>query len=123
MSAVTAMRLHLDGAGESRWQPLQIDLASTEFAPPAPPMEVSPMQAAAGWRFLRLPPRWVGDWHPTPVRLWIFCLGGEMEFQASDGAVHRVEPGSAMLLEDTSGRGHRSRVTGDRHALLVAVQV
>jgi hypothetical protein len=45
-----------------------------------------------------------------------------MEFETSDGAVHKVQPGSVMLLEDTSGRGHRSRVTSDEDALLVAVQ-
>ena len=80
------------------------------------------MEAATGWRFLHLPRAWVGDWHPTPRRLWIFCLAGEMEFQAGDGTVNRVVPGSSMLLEDTKGRGHRSRVIGDGDALLVAVE-
>ncbi len=104
-------------------EPREIALRSTDFAPPAPPMEVSSMEPAAGWRFLHLPPRWVGDWHPTPNRLWIFCLAGEMEFEASDRTVNRVGPGGAMLLEDTTGRGHRSRVIGDGVALLAAVQL
>ncbi len=122
MAIVNLVRLHVDEAGESHMEQREMGLASTDFAPPAPPMEVSVTQPAEGWRFLHLPPRWVGDWHPTPRRIWIFCLGGEMEFQASDGAVHRVKPGSTMLLEDTKGRGHRSRVLGDGTALLVAVQ-
>jgi hypothetical protein len=46
-----------------------------------------------------------------------------MEFQSSDGTVLQVNAGSAMLLEDTTGKGHRSRVIGDRDALLVAVQL
>ena len=46
-----------------------------------------------------------------------------MDFESSDGTVLRVKHGSAMLLEDTSGKGHRSRVVGDRDALLVAVQL
>ena len=121
MGNVTFVRLHVDGAGESHMERQELALAATDFAPPAPPMEVSSVQAAAGWRFLDLPPGWVGDWHPTPRRLWIFCLAGEMEFQAGDGAVHRVEPGSIMLLEDTKGKGHRSRVVGDRDTWLVAV--
>jgi hypothetical protein len=37
--------------------------------------------------------------------------------------VLHVEPGSAVLLEDTTGKGHRSRVIGDRDALLIAVQL
>jgi hypothetical protein len=48
---------------------------------------------------------------------------GRMEFEAGDGTVHDLPTGSAMLLEDTTGRGHRSRVTGDGDALLVAVQL
>ena len=121
MGNVTFVHLHLDGAGESHMERGEIALAAAEFAPPAPPMKVSPVHAATGWRFLHLPPGWVGDWHPTPQRLWIFCLAGEMEFQASDGAVQRVEPGSTMRLEDTKGQGHRSRVIGDRDVLLVAI--
>ncbi len=123
MSVVKFVRLHVDGTGESHMGHEEIAVKPAEFAPPAPPFEVSSMEPAAGWRFLHVPARWVGDLHPTPNRLWIFCLAGEMEFQASDGAVHRVEPGSAMLLEDTTGKGHQSRVIGDRDALLVAVQL
>jgi hypothetical protein len=49
--------------------------------------------------------------------------GSTRTLQASDGTVLQVNPGSAMLLEDTAGKGHRSRVIGDRDALLVAVQL
>jgi len=123
MSVVKFVRLYADGAGESHMEPQDIAIKSSAFAPPAPPLGVSTMEPAAGWRFLYLPARWVGDWHPTPTRIWIFCLTGEMDFQASDGTVHRVQPGSAMLLEDTTGKGHHSKVVGDIDALLVAVQL
>lgn len=123
MHVIEFVRLHADGSGESHMEPRAIALKSSAFAPPAPPLGVSTMEPAAGWRFLLLPTGWVGDWHPTPARIWIFCLTGEAEFQASDGAVHRVRPGSAMLLEDTTGKGHHSRVVGEVDALLVAVQL
>jgi hypothetical protein len=123
MGIVKFMRLHVDGAGESHMRREEMPLSATDFAPPAQPMEVSLAEAAVDWRFLHLPARWVGDWHPTPKRIWIYCLAGAMEFEASDGTVHRFEAGGVMRLEDTSGRGHRSRVIGDQDALLVAVQV
>ena len=123
MSVVRFVRLHADGAGESHMDPEELGIKPSAFAPPAPPLGVSTMEPAAGWRFLHLPSGWVGDWHPSPKRMWIFCLKGDMEFQTSDGTVLRVEPGSSMLLEDTVGKGHRSRVIGDRDALLVAVQL
>lgn len=123
MSAVEFVRLRVDAQGESHLERGELPLAPADFAPPAPPMEVSSPEPAAGWRLLRLPPRWVGDWHPSPARMWIFCLAGEMEFEASDGAVAQARPGSALLLEDTVGRGHRSRVMGEAPALLAAVRV
>lgn len=123
MDRVTYVRLGPDANGESHFERRELGLTATAFAPPAPPMEVSPVAAATGWRFLHLPPNWVGGWHPTPRRIWIFCLRGELDFTASDGEVHRIRPGSTMLLEDTTGRGHDSRVVGDGDALLVAVQL
>ncbi len=121
--AIPYMRLHPDEAGESHMRREELPLVPTDFAPPAPAIEVSATAPAVGWRFLRAPPGWVGDWHPTPRRIWIFCLAGAMEFKSSDGAVNVVEPGSVMLLEDTAGRGHFSRVIGERDVLFVAVQV
>ncbi|HEX9244246.1 MAG TPA: hypothetical protein VF875_17515 [Anaeromyxobacter sp.] len=123
MDHLTYLRLHADANGESHLARHGLALSSAEDAPHAPSMELSALAPAAGWRFLHLPARWVGDWHPTPKRIWIFCLGGEMEFRASDGESHRLQPGGSMLLEDTVGRGHHSRVLGDRDALLVAVQL
>jgi hypothetical protein len=123
MNDVKAIRIYSDDSGESHMDRRAVAIKAGAFAPPAPSMGVSELEPAEGWRFLRLPPLWVGDWHPTPVRMWIFCLSGEMEFATSDGATHRVAPGSAMLLEDTTGRGHQSRVIGDRDALLVTVQL
>ena len=52
-----------------------------------------------------------------------FFLSGEIEFEASDGERLRVAAGGAILLEDTTGKGHQSRVIGDVPALLAVVQV
>ena len=123
MSVVKFVRLRSDVRGESHMDPQELAIQSAGFVPPAPPLGVSSMEPAAGWRFLQLPSGWIGEWHPSPKRMWIFCLDGEMDFESSDGTVLRVKHGSAMLLEDTTGKGHRSRVVGDRDALLVAVQL
>jgi hypothetical protein len=46
-----------------------------------------------------------------------------MEFQATDGEVRPGVPGKAFLLEDTTGKGHWSRVVGNTDAVLAVVQV
>jgi quercetin dioxygenase-like cupin family protein len=43
----------------------------------------------------------------------IFCLSGEIEAEVSDGEVRRFGPGAVILLEDTSGPGHITRVVGE----------
>jgi len=101
---------------------LKVELSSTNFVPPAPPIEISAIEPAASYGFLNVPAGYDGGWHPTPLRQWIFMLSGEMEFKVSSGATHRALPGSAILLEDTSGKGHQSRVLGKNDALFVGVQ-
>lgn len=123
MSTVTYVRLFTDSVGKSRMQRgLKIELLPAEFAPPAPPFDVSTPSPVTSFAFLQLPPGWTGDWHPSPKRQWVFCLRGEMEYESSDGQLERVGPGSCMLTEDTTGRGHRSRVISETPALLVAMQ-
>jgi hypothetical protein len=75
-----------------------------EIVPPAPPIGVSALKPASAYAFLLLPAGFIGDWHPTPKRQWLFYLQGEMEYEAGDGTKWRVGPGSYMLTEDTTGQ-------------------
>ena len=79
--------------------------------------------AASRFLFLSAPVGWGGEWHPVPRRQWMLCLAGEIEVEASDGAVRRFGPGGATLFEDTTGTGHRSRVVGETSALPAVVQL
>jgi hypothetical protein len=53
----------------------------------------------------------------------VIYLSGVIEGETSDGAVRRFGPGSVSLLEDTTGKGHRSRVISDEGATTVVVQL
>jgi hypothetical protein len=121
--SLSYFRLVSDSVGESHFVPLDIEMATRDFAPPAPSFDVSALEPAAKVGFLRLPKGWVGQLHRSPIRMWVFFLSGEMEFGATDGQVRPGVPGKAFLLEDTSGKGHLSRVVGDSDAVLAVVQV
>lgn len=123
MSVVEYMHLYADVKGESHFPKRQVELTSTNYAPPAPALDVSAIAPAAGSGFARLAAGWVGDWHPSPTRQWIFFLAGAMEFETSSGDRYRASPGSAILLEDTNGQGHHSRVVGDEAVVVVIVQL
>lgn len=75
MSSIQYVRLYADSAGESHMQKdLKIELTSMDFVPPAPPIEVSPIESASTYGFLCVPRAYDGDWHPSPKRHWIFSL-------------------------------------------------
>ncbi len=51
-----------------------------------------------------------------------FCtVHGEYEVTASDGTTRRFPAGSLLLLEDTTSKGHATRITSGDDALVVAV--
>ena len=50
-------------------------------------------------------------------------IAGELEVEAGDGERRRFGPGSVVLLEDVSGKGHFTRVVGHGSAGGVFVQL
>jgi uncharacterized cupin superfamily protein len=48
-------------------------------------------------------------------------LQGQVEVRASDGQTRRLSPGGLMLLEETTGKGHATRVVGDGQFLVLGV--
>ena len=116
-------RLYCDTEGESHFEDVEVAFNLVDFAPPAPPVSLSSFSPAAQYGFLKSPVGWYGDWHPTPARQIMFYLAGEIEAEVSDGEIRCFGPGSVALVEDTTGRGHKSRVVGDTEALLAVVQL
>jgi hypothetical protein len=119
----TYTRLYTDADGESHFEDIEIDLASTEYAPPAPPLDLSSFTPAAQFGFMRAPAGWSSELHPSAARNIFFVLSGEWEVTASDGEARRFAAGSVLLAEDTIGKGHASQVASDTDSLAVMVQL
>jgi hypothetical protein len=65
--------------------------------------------------FRETAPTYDYDWHHAPQRQYIVLLDGEIELEVSDGDRRRFRGGDVLLVEDTFGRGHRTRaVDGTR---------
>ena len=73
--------------------------------------------------FFKLPSGWFGDWHPAPKRQFFCCLSGEFEFTASDGETRVYRAGDVFLLEDTWGKGHKSRITSEEDFVAAIIQL
>jgi len=116
-------RIYADPAGESHFKDVEVEFQETDFAPPAMPLNVSSFSSATECGFITAPPGWYGDWHPAPQRQFLFYLAGQGEVGVSDGEVRTFGPGDIVLVEDTTGKGHVSRVVGSAEVLNAVVRL
>ncbi len=117
------VRLYSGPDGESHFEDVNVALTTVDFAPPALPLDVSEWQPAerVGFVYGRL--GWHGDPHPTPRRQFFIWLAGHNVIQVSDGETRHFRPGAVLFVEDTTGKGHSSRIEGDEAAMCMVVQM
>lgn len=120
---MTYTRLYAGDDGSSLFEDVDVRFTLTDFAPPAPPLEVSDMQPASGIAFVTFPVGWSGDWHPAPRRQFQFFLAGTVGAESGDGESRHFGPGDAVLVEDITGPGHRSWVVGEAEVVMVVVRL
>src|SRR6185503_2050192 len=110
---MTYTRLYATEDGESHFEQVEVELSLTDYAPPAPPLALSEMSGATEFGFMQGPSGWASDWHPASARSLFVVLSGEWEVTASDGQSQRFGVGRVLLVDDTTGKGHKSRVVGE----------
>ena len=59
------------------------------------------------------------EWHHAPSRQFAINLTGEIEAEVSDGTKQRIGPGDLVFLEDTTGKGHVTRLLSPVTALFI----
>jgi hypothetical protein len=121
LSKIEYLRIYSDSDGSSHFETTDIKLKPNDYAPPATPLNTSSLKSADACIFLELPVGWYGDWHPTPVRQWLILMTGECEFEVSYGKYYRRKAGDVVMLDDTQGKGHRTRVVGDVPMRIAAI--
>jgi hypothetical protein len=102
-------RLYTGPDGESRFEDIDVPLEDKGSIG-----RLSAPQPATGIIFRETEPSYDYDWHPAPQRQYIIMLEGELEIEAGDGSKRHFSPGDILLVEDTTGRGHRSRTTNNQ---------
>ena len=123
MTQIDYLRIYADADGVSHFETQSVELESKHYAPPAAPLFTSALAPANNSVFLELPVGWYGDWHPTPVRQWLILMTGECEFEVGDGSRCRKKAGDVVLLDDTTGKGHCTRVLGDGAVRIAAIHL
>lgn len=112
-------RIYTDEHGESHFEDVDVELSEQ-----ARGSDMSVLYPATGVIFRSSPSGQFIDWHPAPRRQFVVTLSGAAEVEASDGEVRRIEPGTVMLAEDTTGKGHITRGVGseERLSLFIPLQ-
>jgi hypothetical protein len=100
---VTCLRIFADTNGETHMEDIDIDLQPRSLFKDNPPLRLTDNLPARGIMFGET------GWHNPPQRLLVLWLTGEVEFETSDGDIRRLPPGSVVLAEDTTGKGHITR--------------
>jgi hypothetical protein len=100
------VRLYTGTDNESHFEDIDIELT------PAGRVRSSELQATTAIVFRSAPLDHRSDFHPVPRRQFVITLSGQVEIETGDGTVRCFGPGDIMLAEDTSGRGHITRVVG-----------
>ena len=116
-------RLFAADDGESHFADVEIQFADSDYESSAPPLGLSSFSDATQFGFMNAPSGWESDWHPSSARNFFVVMTGEWEVTASDGKTRRFRNGDLLLVEDTTGKGHKSKVIGDADSLAVMVQL
>ena len=117
------IRLYSSSDGESHFEDTNEELNLVDLIPSAPPLYLSESSPAAEFSFFGAPTGWKSDWHPSTSRNLFFVISGEWEVTASDGEVRRFKVGDVLLVEDTEGKGHQSRVTSLEDSLSILIRL
>jgi hypothetical protein len=117
------VRIYADENRETHFQDIEVPLKGADYAPPAPPIAVSPHQNATGTCAIGFPPGWFGDFHPAPKHQWMMIMSGTLEIGVSDGEKRTLPAGIIAFLEEAGSKGHSTRVIGDEQSILMVTEV
>lgn len=102
-------RIYSDAAGESHFEDIAIPLKSNGeigfLSDEEPVKGIIFREVAASYNF---------DFHNAPQRQYIILLDGGVIIETSLGHIRTFATGEILLVEDTTGKGHKTRNIEER---------
>lgn len=114
--SVRYFRIYADENGETHFEDLDVPLdqeRNDSFLSELIPATGIIFRSSSSDQFI--------DWHPAPRRQFVITLSGHAEVEASDGEVRQIGPGTIMLADDTTGKGHITRSTSDEERVSIFI--
>lgn len=114
-------RIFTGADGQAQSEQVEAKLTPGRTAPTAGSIDASDPVAVSQMQILRTSPGYVADWHPVPRRQYVIMLRGQREIEVIGGKKIALAPGSVMLVEDVSGKGHLTRGVGAEDAISLVI--
>ncbi len=108
------VQLTVDDQGETHFRDAELEMNEADYRPPAPLMFVSHAHESSVIQFARLPAGWEGLSFTIPSKQFVVIISGEINITVSDGERRTFKSGDVVLMEDTRGKGHSTRVIGSQ---------
>lgn len=105
--------------GESHFGDVTIDTVPTEVFPGLPQMDIASPIPTTSLTFVSVPREALAAGWRRPPRRQFVIFGADAEVEVSDGEVRRIRAGNPVLFEDTTGKGHATRLLAEGETLAV----
>src|SRR6266403_1437399 len=117
-AAMRIRNLYEDANGESHFRDIEVD-----WVEETPSGKMSKRLPATGIVFRETTTDYENSWHRAPRRQYVISLAGGITITASDGETRHIGAGEIVLVEDTTGKGHITKSSGDkpRHTIFVPI--
>lgn len=97
-------RVYSDSNGDSHFEDIEIKLKDAGNVG-----RLSDVLPAKGVVFREVEPSYDWDFHTAPQKQYIVLLDGAIEIETSLGDKRTFKAGDVLLVEDTTGKGHKTR--------------
>ena len=100
----TLVRIYSDNQGDSHFEDVVIPLKENGIIG-----KLSEGIPAGNIIFREVEPSYDWDFHTAPQKQYIILLDGEIEIETSLGEKRLFKGGDILLVEDTTGKGHKTK--------------
>ena len=114
----TITRLYTGADGQSHAEDTEVAWRPAQLRPEL--NESEPVRVTAA-QFLRWPRGFVWEGHPASRRQYVIIVSGRGEVDRVGGTKVVLAPGRVLLAEDTTGKGHTTRVGPDEDLVMLLV--
>lgn len=111
-------KIFSDDKGESHFQDIEIPLIDQgEIGFLSEDINVKKLQ------FRKVSADYDYDFHHAPQKQYIILLDGGVEIQTSSGEIRQFQTGKILLVEDISGKGHKTKNLEKKERLSLFIHI